>query len=129
MTKENQMAETQVAFTVPKEIIDSHVKAAVAQVLSRDPEALIKAVVDTAMQQKDPGSFGRETIWEKTFNNMVREVAQATFAKWIEEQRPAIERAVRARLDSKERKDLIAKVAERLAGSLGQFRVRIDIDG
>ena len=121
------MADQQVVLNVSKDIIDAHVRAAVASVLGRDPEVLIRAVVDQAMKQKTNG-YGNTTVWEETVNTMIRDVASETFKTWFEEQRPNIERAVRARLDGKDRKDLIAKVSERLVGCLGTFRVRIDVE-
>lgn len=118
------MADAQVTLNVSKEIIDAHVRSDVASVLSKNPEDLIRRVVDVAMSQKD--NYARETLWEAAVNKMIRDVAEETFKKWIEEQRPNIERAVRARLDGKDRKGLVEKVAERLTGALGDFRVRID---
>lgn len=121
------MADSQVQINVSKDVIDAHVRSAVAAVLNRDPEGLIRAVVDVAMRQP-AGGYSRTTVWEEAVNKMIQDVARATFEKWVEEQKPAIEAAVRARLNGKDRKDMIAKVCERLVGALGSFRVRLDVE-
>jgi hypothetical protein len=123
------MADQAVTLNLSNEVIDAHVRAAVAQVLNRDPEGLVRAVVDAALAQKRPGAYSSEPpIWQEQVNAMIREVAEATWKEWIDEQRPKIQAAIRARLDSRQKKDLIAKVCDRLDGALGNFRVRIDLE-
>lgn len=122
------MADSQVQINVSKDVIDAHVRAAVANVLNRDPEALVRAVVDAALSQKRPGAYSNDPpIWQEKVNEMIREVASATWTAWIDEQRPKIEAAVRARLDSKQKKDLISKVCDRLEAAIGTFRIRLDV--
>lgn len=107
--------ETKLLMTVPKDVIESQVRAAVAQVLAKDPERLVKVVVDAAMHEKK-NSYDRTTIWEDNVNKMIRGVADAVLAAWIEEQKPNIESAIRAQLNKKSTcqdlaKSIVAKMS------------------
>lgn len=92
--------ETKVMMTVPKDIIEAQVKAAVMGVLARDSEALVRAVVDAAMNQKRD-SYNRQTIWEEKLNQMIRSVADQYLEAWIEQQKPAIHKALATKLAQK----------------------------
>jgi hypothetical protein len=121
------MSDAQVVVNVSKEIIDAHVKAAVASALGRDPSALIKAVVDAAMRQPDSNSYGRQTVWESEVNKMILAVAQQTFNEWLEEMKPTIAKEVRSRLAGKNGTATINDIVEKLAGALKTFKVNVHI--
>ncbi len=92
--------DAEVKIQISQDIIKAHVQAAVASVLTKDPEALVKAVVDAAMTER-VNSYDRTTIWEKKVNEKIRKVADGIFEAWLEEQKPAIEKAVRSQLAKK----------------------------
>jgi predicted component of type VI protein secretion system len=122
------MADSQVSITVSKEVIDAHVKAAVVAALNKDPEALVKAVVNAAMNQKDRNSYSSDgSIWDQQVNAMIREVAKATFDEWLAEMKPMIAREVRQRLAGKNGKKTIDDIVEKLSTALGGFQVSICI--
>jgi hypothetical protein len=121
------MADSQVSITVSKEVIDAHVKAAVVSALNKDPEALIRAVVSAAMNQKDSHSYSGATIWDQQVNAMIREVAKATFDEWLNEMKPTIQKEVRLRLAGKNGKKTIDDIVEQLSSALGRFQVSVHL--
>lgn len=122
------MAESAVTMQVSKDIIDAHVKAAVASVLNKDPEALVRAVVDAAMNERDRNSYSSDpTIWGKQVNQMIREVAKATFNEWLDEQKPVIAKMVRAKLTERNGKKTIDDIVEKLTAALGRFQVSVHL--
>ena len=120
------MADPQVSITVSKEIIDAHVKAAVITALNKDPEALVRAVVNAAMNEKDR-SYSNFTIWDTQVNSMIREVAKATFDEWLNEMKPTIAKEVRARLAGKNGRKTIDDIVEKMATALSGFTVSIHL--
>lgn len=108
------MADTQVVMQVPKEIIDAQVRSAVAQALAKDPAALVRTIVEAALNEKDPRSYSNKPIWIDALNKMIRDEAQACIAEWIETQRPAIRKACHEKLGTQGRK-IIAGIADQLA--------------
>ena len=119
------MSDAQVAITVSREVIDAHVKAAVMSALNKDPEALIRAVVNAAMNQKDRNSYSQNTIWDDQVNAMIREVAKATFDEWLNEMKPTIAKEVRARLAGKNGRKTIDDIVEKMSTALAGFQVSI----
>lgn len=105
--------DTKLLMTVPRDIIDAQVKAAVAIALGKDPEALVRAVVESAMSAKK-NSYDRETVWQDEVNKMIREVATEQFRAWLVEQKPAIAKLIRTKL-AKDTKDLLDKVTTKMA--------------
>lgn len=121
------MADTAVSITVSKEIIDAHVKAAVASALNKDPEALVRAVVNAAMSAKDRNNYSSNSIWDDQVSAMIREVAKATFDEWLNEMKPTIAKEVRARLAGKNGRKTIDDIVEKLSTALTGFTVGIHI--
>ncbi len=121
------MADSQVSITVSKEVIDAHVKAAVVAALNKDPEALVRAVVQAAMNQKDRNSYSSSTIWDDQVNAMIREVAKATFDEWLTEMKPTIAKEVRSRLAGKNGKATIDQIVDKLTTELNGFQVSIHV--
>jgi hypothetical protein len=122
-------ADTQVVMKIPPEIVQASVKAAVVQALGKDPEALVRAVVDAAMHEKT-NSYDRTTIWDSKVNAAIRDVAAEAFKEWLDEQRPMIRAAVRARLGESRTKlvdDFASKLVDGLISTIGvsfHFRER-----
>lgn len=82
-------------------IVNIKVKEAVAQVLGKDPRALVEAVVDAAMNQREH-SYDRETILEREVNEMIRDAVQAAIQEWLQTHREVVKAAVSTRLRSAE---------------------------
>lgn len=118
--------DASVTLNVSKEIIDAHVRAAVAQVLAKDPTQLVRAVIDAALTEKDRNSYSGRTIWEDSVSKMIREVATATCREWLEEQRPVIAKAVRDRL-GKDKQKVVDAVSTKFTDTLlCNFSVSLD---
>ena len=107
--------DTQIMMKVPEEVITAQVQAAVAMVLNKDPERLVAAVVEAAMNQKRD-SYNRTTIWEDKLNEMIREIANACAKEWLDEQRPKIRAACMKRLGEKSK--LVDTIADKLVSTL-----------
>lgn len=116
------MNETQVMLKVPQEVIDAQVRAAVAAALGRDPEKLIAAVVNSAMQARGSHYDTGKTLFQTAVENEIREVAQQEFKKFLEEQRPAIAKQIREKLGGNA-KGLVDKLAEKCADGV----LRLDV--
>lgn len=115
--------ETQVLMKVPKEIIDAQVKAAVMGVLAKDTDALIRAVIDAAMNQK-VNSYDRTTIWEQKLNNEIRKVADQYLEEWIQQQKPAIHKALAAKLSQK---GTIGQIADGIIAKMSRVYVSLQL--
>lgn len=114
-----------VMINVSEDIIKAHVQAAVQQVLNRDPERLVKAVVDAAMSQKRNGYSNEKTIWEEQLNEAIRAVAQETFREWIESVKPAVAKMVRERFEGPKGKETIKTIVDKMTAALGSFAVHV----
>ena len=115
--------ETKILMSVPKDVIDAQVRAAVATALNKDPEALVRAVVEAAMAAKK-NSYDRETIWQEQVNEMIREVAREQFKEWLVEQKPAVSKMIREKL-GKSSKDLIDKIAAKMVDGFSNVYLSI----
>lgn len=108
------MSDTQIMMKVPEEVITAQVKAAVASVLNKDPERLVRAVVDAAMAQKKD-HYDKRSLWEEELNTMIRAVAREEFVAFLAEQRPGIAKLVREKLGGSKSKildDLVGRVVD-----------------
>lgn len=117
--------EQAVVMNVPKEVLDQHIKLAVAQVLSRDPERFITACVDVVLQAKDQNNYNRKTVLDTVLEKLIIETAQKSAQEWINEQGPKIREAVRKRLD-KDKGALIQKLVDGLGDQL-QKNVHVSV--
>jgi len=120
--------DPQIVFNVPREIIDAHVKAAVASTLNKDPGTLVAKIVEAAMQERG-NAYDGSTIWSRKVNEMIREVATEAFQAWLNEQRPLIAKVVRDKLAARNSKAFVDEVAGKLTAALGQFHVSIHLPG
>jgi hypothetical protein len=114
--------DMQVLMKIPEEVVRAQVQAAVVAALARDPEKLVRAVVDAALHQKQ-NSYDRETIWDGQVHAMIRAVATDAFKEWVEEQRPKIRAAVRARLDASKSKTIDSFADKLVDGVLADIKV------
>ena len=111
------MADEQaVVMKVPDELIQTHIKLAVAQILARDPERLIRACVDSVLAKKDTNNYRDKTIIDTMLEKLIVETANASAKEWMEEQGPEIRKAVKARL-SKDKAALIQRLCDGFADS------------
>lgn len=106
------------------EMLKDYIRTAIAEKLGKNPEVLIKAVVDAALCQKKD-SYSRETLFQVMVNSMIREEATTVFKEWLAEQRPLIREAVLARLRGEKGK-FIETVADKLVeGMASSFYVSV----
>ena len=108
--------DTKILMTVPKDVIDAQVRAAVMVALNKDPEALVRAVVEAAMSQKKD-HYSTQTIWMEQLNQMIRDVAKDEFKAWVEAQRPSIAKMIKAKLGDST-KGLVDKLSTKMAEGL-----------
>jgi len=116
----------EIKFEVPKEIITTHVAAAVMEALGKDPEALVTAVVNEAMRQKK-NSYDSDSVFLSGVKTLIREEASAVFKTWLDEKRPIIQRAITKRLRGEEG-TFIETVADKLVNGLASsFYVSVSL--
>ena len=100
-----------------RQSVETTVRVQIAEALSRDPAALIRAVVDEAMSEKK--GYSRETVFQAAVNKMIREAAQEEFKLWLDEKRPLIRKAIQARM-KKEGGGFIEDVADRIVDGMSK---------
>ena len=78
----------------PKQVegaVDIAVRSALAEVLGRDPDALVKAVVNGALSEAGPNGYGRRgTLFAQAIDRLVQSEATAAVADILEAQRPRV---------------------------------------
>jgi hypothetical protein len=78
----------------PKQVegaVDIAIRAALAEVMGRDPDALVKAVVNAALSEKRDGGYGpKGTLFAKAIDKLVQDEATAAVGEIIEGQRERI---------------------------------------
>jgi len=117
--------EQAVVMNVPKDVIETHIKLAVSQVLARDPERLIRACVDAVLTQKDRNNYRDKTILDTMLEKLIIDTANLAAVEWIREQGPMIREAVRARL-TKDRAAFIKKLCDAIGDNL-QKNVHVSV--
>lgn len=115
-----------VMINVSEDIIKAHVQAAVQQVLNRDPEKLVKAVVDAALNQKRD-HYNSKTIWEEQLNDAIRAVAQETFKEWVESVKPVVAKMIRERFEGPKGKETVKAIVDKMTAALGSFAVHVSL--
>ena len=120
------MTQFTVSSDVPKEIIDAEIRAAVVKALGTDPDKLVRAVVDAAMDQKKD-RYDKDTIFQTAVADMIRGAAKEEFKAWLEQKRPLIMAAVRERLTREE--GFVGQVADKLVTAMAaSFYVSVHLD-
>lgn len=118
--------DTEMTVRVDPSIIDTHVRAAIAEALSKDPDALVRAVVDEAMSKK-ADSYGRETIFQKAVRDMIQDTAKHAFAEWLKTKSDVIQAAIEERLN-KQGEGFLEDVADRLVKGMAEgFHVSVHL--
>lgn len=99
-------------------LIKGQIQAAAADVLSKQSPELIRRLVDHALAAKQ-NSYDRQTIFEATVQEMIRQEALAAVKTWLDEQRATIRKSV---YEAIKRKDggLAQKIAEQLVVGLSR---------
>lgn len=115
--------DTKLLMTVPRDIIDAQIRAAVAQALAVNPERMVRAVVDMALSRKR-NEYDSRPMWEAAMDDMIRDVAKEEFKAWCEAQRPAIAKAIREKLGGNA-KGLVDKIATKLADGLQNVHLSV----
>jgi hypothetical protein len=87
----------------PKQIqnaVDLSIREAVAEVLGKDPDALVKAVVDAALKPRD--SYGRpatgKTPFETAVDRMIHDEATEAVKELVDANRLRIRETIKARV-------------------------------
>ena len=119
------MAE-RATLEVPKQLIEEVLQGQLAiammEVIKRDGgKTMIEAIVKQALTEK-ANSYNTQTIWQGKMNEMLRQEALAAAQAWIEEQRPAIRKAVAEHM-GKNTQGFVKQIAEKLAAQVGSFDV------
>jgi hypothetical protein len=97
-------------------IIDSHVRKAIMEALGKDPESLIKAVVDSAMSAKS-SSFSNKTLFIEASEQMIRDAAREVFKEWLSDKKVLIQNAISKRL-KEENSAFIETIADKMVAGL-----------
>ena len=110
-----------------KDIIDVKMREAMVEALGKDPEALVTAVVKSALEKKE-SSYGRgKTVFQEAIDKMIQEEARAVFQKWLSAKKPLIKKAILKRLKDTEA-GFVDTVAEKLVDTLGsKFYVSVHL--
>lgn len=90
------------------EVVDARIRQGVTEALGKDPETMVRAVVDAALSEK-PGSYGRETFLQAAVKDLIQKAAQDSLRQWVVENQELIR----------------ARVAERIAGKKADLPDRI----
>ena len=116
------------ATKLVEQTLQETIRAQIAGALSRDPKALVEAVVTSAMSEKK--GYGKETVFQESVNAMIRDEAKKEFKKWLDEHRPLIREAIQKRMVT-EGLGFVEMVADRLVEALGTnfyVSVRLVVD-
>lgn len=93
-------------------VVETTVRAAIAESLSKNPADLVEKIVNIAMAEKQ-NSYDRTTIFRHAVNEMIRNAAKEEFKFWLEDNRVLIRQAIQKRM-----KDQGGKFVETVAKKL-----------
>jgi post-segregation antitoxin (ccd killing protein) len=118
--------EIKLAPSDVKEIIDTKIQLAIVEALNKDPEKMIESVVTAALREKGD-RYSRETKLESLVKEAIQAAAKDAFARWVQENKEAIEQQVYAALSGKGG-PFVEKAAEKIvAGFSESFHVNASI--
>ena len=81
--------------------VDLALREAIAKELGRDPDALVKAVVEAALKEGGTGSYNsRGSLFKLALDKIITEEATARVGQILEEERPRIVEALRNKIDA-----------------------------
>ena len=120
------MADSELTVKLDPSMVTAYIQTAMVTALGKDPEALVRAVVDAAMTVKR--NYGEhKTVFQEAMDMMIREVARDAFKEWLEGKKTIIRQAIENRL--KEGGDkFVADVSEKLVAALSEnFYVHVSL--
>jgi len=126
MAKKNEETETKIVMSVPQDIIETQVQAAVAGVLAARGPDLIDTLVRELLSEPAKDRYGNavrgdnksvKTKFGLILEQSIKKAAEEEAKVWVEEQRGAIKKAVRTYL-GRTQKDVIARMADRIVDKL-----------
>jgi hypothetical protein len=81
-----------------KEAVDASVRMAVTEALGRNSDALVKAVVDAALNEQTSNGYNRTTAFRAALDRTIRDEAQRAVDALLEAERPRIHAVLRERI-------------------------------
>ncbi len=116
----------EVKIQIPQELINTVVRAEMVERLG-DKQALIEAVVTSAMSAKDDRNYGRETYFEVEVRKLIVETAKDVFKEWIDSNREQIRDALLKYLNANKQKRL-TEFAENLANQINVYGISVNLN-
>ena len=123
------MSEVQqpVVMTLPKELVEAHIKQLVVDACAKNGADLIRGVVNHVMTAEDRSNYGQRNI-DKLITALVLEVANASVKEWLAQEGPKIRDAVRKRLTADKTK-LVQALCDKITdGLLSNVRVSLSLE-
>lgn len=118
MAKQDHVAG--LAIQIPEDMIKDVILAKVAEALPH-AEIWVAQIVKHAMSQKN-NSYNKQTIFEETINQQIREMANLVFKEWLLERKEEIKKQLVAELSKRNSKRL-KDVASLLVDSMTTISV------
>jgi len=117
---------TEIGITVPQQLIEDLVRAAIVRELGGQ-QALIEGIVNQALQAKKDSYRGSPTIFQEQVQKMIRGVAEEAVRDWIEQQRERIKAAFMKHLQSRD--GLAAKkLVDGLIDGVARYSVSVNFN-
>lgn len=117
-------ADQSVVMQVPEQLLQSLIQVQVAEMLARQGPNLVRDLVSQALSEKDPNSYGRQTIFQSLVHKHIRDVAQSCASEYLDALRPEIETEVRKMIGAQVKranpraKDLAEKLVAAICGNV-----------
>ncbi len=89
--------KVQIPENMIQKLVTQELRMAVVKALGKDPEAMVKLVVDAAMSAK--AGYGGQTYFEAEVNKMIRDAAREVFRGWLDEHKHLLREALSQRLN------------------------------
>ncbi len=119
------MNEQPVVMQLPKELIETQIKALVLDACLKNGQALVAEAVRQVLTAPDNTNYGRGTVLDKVIRELIVTTANAAAREWIVEQGPAIREAVRKRLTA-EKTALVKELCDKVGSAL-TTNLRVDV--
>jgi len=122
------MSDDTIKFSIDKgmvePIINAHVKKAIVAALSENPEYFIDRMVSEVINTKR-SPYDRETIFDETVRKVMLSEIEATFKRWVEDNRPMIKEAVQKRLE-RSKGGIFVAMTEKIMDAMSS-NIRLDL--
>jgi len=89
-----------------KSIVEQSVREHLVATLSKDPDAIVKAIVNAALKP-EPGSYRSRSLFAGELDDQIRELAKQIVTEILASERPRIEAELRRRITA----DLLTEAA------------------